>query len=145
MMGGIFGLFYLSLTLVLAMPKGTLTFSGGKKITVEVAQTQEEKSRGLMFRTRLDKDTGMLFVFSEEQRLSFWMKNTYIPLTIGFFNKKRKLLETQDMLPPLGPISDGQLKNYASASPALYALEMERGWFTQNKIKIGETFKLRMH
>lgn len=142
--------FFLSLLFVfvpasLAMEKGTITFSNGKKITVEIVQTPEEKAKGLMYRTNLAKDSGMLFVFPVEQTLSFWMKNTYLPLTIGFFNAQKKLLETQDMHPPLGPAADDQLKHYASASPALYALEMEQGWFVKNAVTPGTTFKLKIH
>lgn len=136
------GLFF---SFAVGLERGTVTFSNGKKISVEIARSAEDKAKGLMFRTRLDKDTGMLFVFTEEQRLSFWMKNTYIPLTIGFFDANKKLLETHDMVPHVGPVSESQLPQYASSAPALYALEAEQGWFAQNKIAPGLTFKLKIN
>lgn len=145
MISFLLSLFFIYGSESLAMQKGTLTFSNGKKMTVEIAQTPEEKAKGLMYRTSLPKNSGMLFVFPVEQTLSFWMKNTYLPLTIGFFDAQKKLLETQDMHPPLGPAADDQLKHYASAAPALYALEVEQGWFHKNAIKPGITFKLKIH
>lgn len=121
----------------------TLVFSNGKKIKVEIASTPEEKAKGLMYRTSLPENSGMLFIFPYEQKLSFWMKNTYIPLTIGFFDSKFKLLETKDMQPHLGPVPDDKLPHYESARVAKYALEMQLGWFAKNKIKPGVTFRLQ--
>lgn len=121
----------------------TLIFSNGKKIKIELAETSEEKALGLMHRKALAADTGMLFVFPTEQKLSFWMKNTYIPLTIAFFDSQQKLLETKDMQPHLGPISDEQLPHYESSGVAKYALEMSIGWFKKNKIGPGVSFKLQ--
>lgn len=139
----LFLVFFLFCCPLWAMQKKTLIFSSGKKITVEIATTSEEKAKGLMYRKDLPKDTGMLFIFDNEQRLSFWMKNTYIPLTIGFFDSKMKLLETKDMQPHLGPVSDEKLPHYESAQIAKYALEMPLGWFAKNKIKAGATFRLK--
>ncbi len=126
-----------------SMETKTLIFSTGKKIKVEIAQTPVEKAQGLMNRKSLPKDSGMLFIFPGEQPMSFWMKNTYIPLTIGFFDSKMKLLETLDMEPHFGPVSDENLPHYNSTRNAKYALEMEKGWFSKNKIKPGSTFKLK--
>ncbi|MCC6137602.1 MAG: DUF192 domain-containing protein [Bdellovibrionaceae bacterium] len=123
------------------MEKKTLIFSSGIKIQVEVASTSEEKAKGLMYRKHLPENSGMLFIFPIEQKLSFWMKNTYVPLTIGFFDSKMKLLETQDMQPHLGPVPDEKLPHYESEREAKYALEMEQGWFVKNKIKPGITFR----
>lgn len=129
--------------LTFAIDKKTLIFSSGTKIQVEVATTTEEKAKGLMFRKSLAANSGMLFVFPNEQKLSFWMKNTYVPLTIGFFDAKMKLLETKDMQPHLGPVPDDKLPHYESEHLAKYALEMPLGWFVKNKIKPGTTFSLK--
>lgn len=126
----------------IAFEKNTLVFETGKKISIEVAITAQDKAQGLMNRKSLDIDSGMLFIFPHEQKLSFWMKNTYVPLTIGFFNSKRILLETLDMKPSLGPVSDEKLPQYASSQEAQYALEMTLGWFQKNKIKPGMSFKI---
>lgn len=113
---------------------------GQKTIQVEIADTIEKRNRGLMFRKSLPKDQGMLFVFPSSQTLSFWMKNTYIPLSIGFFNSKRQLLEVQDMEPESILLKEPR-KTYKSRLPAKYALEMNKGWFSKNKIKLGTKFK----
>lgn len=110
----------------------------GKTITVEVADTNERRARGLMFRTELPEDQGMLFIFDREQPLSFWMKNTLIPLSIGYFDKQKKLIDVQEMEPAVaGEISP---RSYPSKRPGQYALEMPKGWFTKHKVILGTTF-----
>lgn len=111
---------------------------GGKTVTVEIADTDEKRARGLMFRESLLKDHGMLFIFDSERELSFWMKNTLIPLSIGYFDKDKKLLEVQEMSPAI--IGEMFPRTYKSRKPAMYALEMEKGWFSKNGIKEGTTF-----
>lgn len=115
---------------------------GGKTITVEIADTEESRAQGLMYRKSLKPDHGMLFVFENEMPRSFWMKNTFIPLSIGFFDRAKKLLVVLDM-EPVQSVLEKNLKTYSSQVPAMYALEMERGWFQKNKIKPGNvTFEL---
>ncbi len=82
----------------------------------------------------------MLFMFMGEQYLSFWMKNTLIPLSIGYFDKNKKLIEVKDMEPVLGPVRDDQLPNYPSSKPAMFAIEVPKGWFAKKKIKPNDTF-----
>jgi uncharacterized membrane protein (UPF0127 family) len=107
----------------------------GKTIKVEVARTEREQEKGLMFRERLGKDEGMLFVYGEEETLSFWMKNTRIPLSIAFIDKKGKIVDIQDMEP-------FSLQTHASSSPAKYALETNQGWFKRNGIHVGDSVNL---
>jgi uncharacterized membrane protein (UPF0127 family) len=135
-------LFFLSLILVVA---GESAFSKEesflflilkeKKIKVEVVRSEGEKAKGLMFRESLEKEEGMLFVYEQEEILSFWMKNTRIPLSIAFIDKSGKILDIQDMEP-------FSLKSHISARPAQYALEMNQGWFKKNGIKVGDVVKL---
>jgi uncharacterized membrane protein (UPF0127 family) len=99
-----------------------------KKIKVELAVTQEQRQKGLMYRTSLSEDEGMLFVFPEEAIQTFWMKNTPIPLDIAFFDKEGYLLEIQSMQPNSEVI-------HQSSEPAKYALEMNQNWFRKNNIK----------
>ncbi len=108
---------------------------GSKKIKVEIADDDKSRQQGLMERTSLPKNEGMLFIFKNEKTLSFWMK---IPLTIGYFNKNKVLVDMQDMK----PTSMLQLNypSYPSKKPAMYALEMNQGWFKKNKIKLGMKF-----
>ena len=106
-----------------------------KKIKVEVVRTDEEKAKGLMFREKLGKNEGMLFVFEREEILSFWMKNTRIPLSIAFIAKDGKIVDIQDMEP-------FDLRSHVSARPAQYALEVNQGWFKKNGIEVGDEVKL---
>lgn len=110
------------------------------KLKVEVATTVEEHALGLMRRTSLAADSGMLFVFEDESIRRFWMKNTYIPLTIGFFDKSGVLVDMQDMEPVRSEIQT-QIPQYQSLKPAKYALEVNRNWFKKNKLSLGAKLK----
>ena len=114
---------------------------GSLRLKAEIAENEEQWQRGLMYRTHLDQDRGMLFIFPKEEPRSFWMKNTFIPLSIGYFDKNKKLLEVIDMEPVVSEMATP--KSYPSSYPAKYALEVNLGWFTRNKIKIGSQLKLQ--
>lgn len=107
----------------------------GKKIRAEVVRTEGEKARGLMFRDKLAADEGMLFVYEREEFLTFWMKNTPLPLSIAFIDQKGRIVDIQDMEP-------FSLRTHTSARPARYALEMNRNWFQKNGIKVGDLAKI---
>lgn len=115
---------------------------GSKTITVEIADTSERSARGLMYRKSLKDDEGMLFIFQEEKVLSFWMKNTFIPLSIGFFNKNKVLIDVQDMEPVTSEMQL-EIPSYTSKGPALYALEVPKGWFKKHKISLKSRFHLK--
>jgi len=70
---------------------------GSKTLVVEVASTGEQQERGLMFRNSLGENDGMLFIFNNEETRFFWMKNTLIDLSIGYFNKNGTLIDIQEM------------------------------------------------
>jgi uncharacterized membrane protein (UPF0127 family) len=105
----------------------------GEKVTLEaeLAQTDEQKERGLMERTELGENRGMLFVFEEEQTLSFWMKNTLIPLSIAYIDESGTIVDIQDMQ----PLDETP---HPSAEPARYALEVNQGFFEENGISVGD-------
>ena len=84
-----------------------------------------------MYRNSLPKDEGMLFIFDEERTLSFWMKNTYIDLAIAYFDKNQKIVDIQEMKATNSLMLE-EPPSYPSAKPALYALEMNSGWFKKN-------------
>jgi uncharacterized membrane protein (UPF0127 family) len=111
-----------------------------QRLTVEVAETREGRERGLMDRTVLPEGTGMLFIFDNEETLTFWMKDTLIPLAIGYFDKNKKLIDIQEMV----PASPAQLEPvlYPSLHPAKYALEVPKGWFSRHKVATGAQLKL---
>jgi hypothetical protein len=102
----------------------------GSKFHIEVADTPEARSRGLMFRKSLPADGGMLFVFERDQRMSFWMKNTEIPLSIAFITKDGVIRETFDMTPH-------SLRPVESTFTARFALEVPQGTFERLGIKPG--------
>lgn len=108
---------------------------GSKKITVEVADNDRERAFGLMKVKNLPKDNGMLFVFEKADFQSFWMKNTEIPLSIGYFDENNILIEVLEM--ETESLVAKTLKSYPSSKPVKYALEMNKGWYTSNKIGPG--------
>jgi uncharacterized protein len=105
-----------------------------KEIWVEVAKTPEERAHGLMGRKHLGKDDGMLFVFEKEDYHGFWMKDTQVPLSIAFIDKKGRIVEITDMKPTT-------LESHDPPEPILYALEMKKGWFSANGIKAGDILR----
>jgi uncharacterized protein len=113
--------------------------SGGKRVEVlvEIADGPFERMRGLMYRTALGRDRGMLFVYEEEQELSFWMRNTFIPLSIAFIDSERRIVDIQNMRP-----LDDRPPHYVSSEPAQYALEVNRGFFEQRDVIVGDRVEL---
>lgn len=111
-----------------------------KIIVVELATTPQQQARGLMFREKLADDTGMLFVYSAEKQQNFWMKNTFIPLSIAYFDKDQKIINIEDMA-ATSSIMQKEVATSSSTKPAMYALEMNKGWFKKNRITTGHRFK----
>lgn len=112
------------------LPVVKLTIAG-HSLNAEVAARETERNTGLMHRFSLPPDHGMLFVFVEPRPLSFWMRNTYIPLSIAFIDAGGRIVNIEDMAP-----QDERSK--WSTGPALYALEMRKGWFAQKGIRPGD-------
>lgn len=114
----------------------TLTsFDGSKTVTlqVEIADSPEEREKGLMNRTDLKPDTGMLFVFTEPQMLSFWMKNTKIPLDILFFDAAGEFVSSLTMEPCLA----APCPSYKAAALSSYALEVRKDYRKDHDIGTG--------
>lgn len=113
----------------------TLVSSAGRQVEllIEVADDNEERSRGLMFREKFPMGQGMLFVFDKPQILSFWMKNTKIPLDILFFDGGGKFVSTVTMK----PCTEDPCQTYPSAAEAQYALEIPAGFVEQHNIGEG--------
>ncbi len=112
------------------LPQRTLTI-GKNKLIVEVASTPQTRETGLMNRFSLQQDHGMLFVFEVPQELAFWMKNTYIPLSIAFVDAIGRILNIEDMRPQ-------DESTHWSSGQALYAIEMRQGWFAARGIAAGD-------
>ncbi|MEK7355547.1 MAG: DUF192 domain-containing protein, partial [Bdellovibrionota bacterium] len=111
---------------------------GKHVLTVEIADTALRREHGLMFRKELAPNSGMLFIFDSEQPLAFWMKNTLIPLSIAYIDKNKRIVDIQEMVPAV--TGDMFPKSYPSKKPAMYALEMSKGWFAKNSVGIGSKF-----
>jgi uncharacterized protein len=105
---------------------------GRALLWVEVAEDEATRERGLMYRRQMPRDEGMLFVFESPQPLSFWMRNTLIPLDIAFVAGDGRILNILEMK----PLDEGP--RYNSIGPALYAIETNAGWFRENGIKPGD-------
>jgi uncharacterized membrane protein (UPF0127 family) len=102
-----------------------------QKLVVEVAATPESRETGLMNRFSLRRDHGMLFVFEVPQPLAFYMRNTYIPLSIAFVDARGRIVNIEDMRPK-------DESTHWSKGPALYAIEMQQGWFAAKGIAAGD-------
>ena len=112
---------------------------GGQRYTVEVANTDEERARGLMFRDVMADDHGMVFIHEEQMPQSYWMKNTRIPLDILYFDNDRKLVAQQRDVPPCS-LGDA-CPSYPSNAPARYVLEVNAGQAERLKLKDGAVLK----
>jgi uncharacterized membrane protein (UPF0127 family) len=106
-------------------------------VSCEIANEPEERSQGLMNRKNLPQNEGMLFVYDTPQNMSFWMKNTLIPLDIIFIGENRTVLNIEEAVaePPETP--DGELTRYRSAEPAMWVVEINGGLSAQRGIVQG--------
>jgi uncharacterized protein len=105
----------------------------GSSVTLraEIADNDAERQRGLMHRKEVRDGEGMLFVFESDQPLSFWMKNTLVPLSIAYIASDGRILEFHDMTPlSLAPVN--------SERSVRYALEVPQGWFSRARLSIGD-------
>ena len=117
----------------------TINASGSEEVDVrvEIADEPAEQSQGLMNRTALGEDRGMLFVFDSEATLSFWMRNTLIPLSVAYIDSEGRIVDIQKMEP-----LDDEPPQYVSAKPAQYALEVNQGFFEERGVEVGDTTEL---
>ncbi|MBN2326093.1 MAG: DUF192 domain-containing protein [Candidatus Omnitrophica bacterium] len=122
-------------------PLQTVEFElGGVTVEIEVAITQAEQMQGLMYRESMPENHGMLFVNEQPRYLSFWMKNTRIPLSIAFIRDDLVISNIENMKPQTGSFEP--VERYHSRYKCLYALEINEGWFEQHGIKAGEKIDL---
>ena len=109
-----------------------------KKIHIEVAENEQERTQGLMWRYSMADSLGMLFLFEKEKPQSFWMRNTYISLDIIFANEKFEIVTIQKYTQPL---SDFPIP---SDFPAKYVVETNSGFCDAHKIKVGDVLKFSL-
>lgn len=104
-------------------------------VHVEVAATLAQRQQGLMFRTQLGEDEGMLFLFEREVQTGFWMRNTRVPLDIAYIGTDLRVNEIK----PGTPFDETPL---VPAAPYRYVLEVNQGWFARNGLGPGATIEL---
>lgn len=105
--------------------------------TVELAVSADERSRGLMHRKSLEPNSGMLFIYPEPRIISFWMKQTLIPLDLLYFDKDGQLIESHHNIQPC---KLSNCKTYTNKKPAQFALELPAGTTKRLNIKQGNSF-----
>lgn len=106
--------------------------------SVEIADSEEERARGLMFRENLEINQGMLFVFPKEGIYSFWMKNTKIPLDIIWLTLNKKIVQVMENVSPCG---QENCPSYIPKEKASYVLEINGGEAEKMGLKVGEIMK----
>ena len=104
--------------------------AGMHQIDAQVAQTNEQRATGLMFRKEMPQHEGMLFVFDQASVQCFWMKNTLLPLSTAFVADDGTIVNIADMKPQT-------LDSHCSAKPVRYVLEMNQGWFKKKGLAAG--------
>jgi len=123
------------------MTKGPYVELNRERFSVELADTQDKRALGLMFRDSMPDDHGMLFVFPGETRRSFWMKNTRIPLDIFYFDSHLTLVSVAENTPPC---RTPECPTYPSDGPAKYVLELNAGKAAELGVKAGDVLELHL-
>ena len=113
-------------------PATALVIFGADTVVAEIAQTPAERNQGLMHREYLPENAGMLFVFPDAAVRSFWMQNTYLPLDIAYMDPNFRIIDIQ----PMEPMTTTSV---TSRGPAMYALEVNQGWFEEHGVTVGVT------
>ena len=115
----------------LAQPLPAVQLNAGMHlIRAEVAADFASRGQGLMYRTAMPSNAGMLFIFDEAAAHCMWMKNTLIPLSVAFIDEHGTVINIEDMAPQTED-------SHCARRAALYALEMNRGWYAARGIKPG--------
>jgi uncharacterized membrane protein (UPF0127 family) len=129
--------FFLALIVLMPVIQPTVTHEGSQ-INVEIADSPDERQKGLMNRKKLSESSGMLFVYGKEGSRSFWMKNTSIPLDIIFLNSDMEVINIEEADPEPDVTVDSNYRDYLSERPAKYVLEINQNRSGEIGIKEGE-------
>lgn len=103
----------------------------GHALRVELADTDESRRIGLMYRRSMAENQGMLFVYEQPGLHAMWMKNTLIPLSVAFIDRDGRIINIEDMAPQT-------LESHGARAEASYSLEVNLGWFSKHGIKPGD-------
>lgn len=120
----------------LELPTASVSINGSR-LVVELASTPQSRACGLSMRSFLKEDHGMLFVYENADMRTFWMKDTWIPLSIAFLDGSGKIINIEIMSP------DQTETRYHSRLPAVYALEVNQGWFRAHGIEAGDRVEMK--
>lgn len=121
---------------VVAPPEGCAwVVFGHNTVIAEVAATVDKRASGLMYRDEVPDGTGMLFVYQDTLPRSFWMSNTYVALDIAYMDPSYRVVDIVSMEPEV-------TTQYPSAAPAMFGLEVRRGWFAEKGIEVGDQAKI---
>jgi len=132
----VFGIILFSITEILISSKNIDKVCFEKnRFSVEIAKTQNDISRGLMFRNYLEKNTGMLFIFEKESVYPFWMKNTLIPLDMIWIDGENKIVFIKNNAQPCKELNCGHINPQVRAK---YVLEINAGTAKNLGLKIGD-------
>lgn len=133
----VFSLVFFSCFAYKELEKGEIVFTSGQlngkkvSINVELAVTSDEKARGFMGRRNIPEGTGMLFLYSSDTKMHFWMKNTPTALSIAFISSDGVIKEIKDMVPY-------SLETISSTLSVRYALEVPQGMFERARLSVGD-------
>jgi uncharacterized membrane protein (UPF0127 family) len=106
-------------------------FLGQHRLRAEIARTRDQIRTGMMFRESIGEDEGMLFVFLQPHRASFWMKNVSVELSVAYLDPEGRILEIHDLVP-------GEENPVEAASARVqFVLETARGWFSRHEVRPG--------
>ncbi len=119
--------------------KNIMHVDSGEDFKLEVAETPQERQKGLQNRDEVEED-GMIFLYSEEDYRSFWMKNTKIDLDIIFLDENKKVVNIEEAKSAYNK-SEEDLKSYKSDKPAKYVIEIEKGKSKEKGILTNSTFE----
>lgn len=120
----------------LELPTASVSVNGNR-LVVELASTPQSRACGLSKRSFLKEDNGMLFVYENADMRTFWMKDTRIPLSIAFLDESGTIINIEIMSP------DQTETRYHSRLPAVYALEVNQGWFRAHGIEAGDRVEMK--
>jgi uncharacterized membrane protein (UPF0127 family) len=119
------------------LPATTISING-YTLSVELATIPSARHCGLSNREELPINQGMLFIYPTDRPLTFWMKDTHIPLSLAFLDESGKIINMHNMFP------NQTDEHYTSSQPAKYALEVNQGWFQAHGIEIGDTVEMKL-
>lgn len=123
--------------LVFASLPEKIIYINSKQIIAEVAALPQDRERGLMFRQGLEESRGMLFIFENTGKYSFWMKNMLFPIDIIWLSEDKKVVDLSQNLLPCKDLCDP----VSPVNPVRYVLEVEAGFIKKNNVKIGDRIK----